>query len=157
MRPAILAAALAASACAMSDPDLSARTGTPSYRPAGAAPPALAAASSDLTGRVWFWQRTELDGRTIVAAAPDRYTLTFEGGGRVLVRADCNRGSGSYEVNASAMKLGPIALTRMGCPPGTQDAEFVQPLARATGYTISGSELVIALGSAGSMRFKATL
>jgi len=157
MKALLLLAGIALGACAMSDPDLSARSGAPAYRPTGAAPPTVGATSSDLTGRVWFWQRTELDGRTSVAAAPERYTLEFQGGGRVLVRADCNRGSASYEVNAASMKLGPVALTRIGCPAGTQDTEFVQPLARATGYTINGNELVIALGPAGSMRFKATL
>jgi len=154
----VIAAAIAASACAMNDPNLSARSGAPSYSGGAAArPPTLAASSSDLTGRPWHWQRTEVDGRSIVASAPDRYTLTFEGGGRVLVRADCNRGSGSYEINGASMKLGPAALTRMGCPAGTQDAEFVQPLVRVTSYAIDNGELVLTLGSSGSMRFKAAM
>jgi len=157
MRALLVVAALAASACAMSDPNLSARAGAPSYGGAGVLPPTLAASSNDLTSRTWHWQRTDVDGRTITASAPDRYTLTFEGGGRVSVRADCNRGSGSYEVNGTAMKMGPTALTRMGCPAGTQDAEFVQPLARVTGYAIANDELELTLGSAGSMRFKAAM
>jgi len=157
MRTAVLLATLVCGACAMNDPNLSQRTGAPSYSGAGLMPPTLAASSSDLTSRPWHWQRTEVDGRTIVAAAPDRYTLTFEGGGRVLVRADCNRGSGSYEVNGASMKLGAAALTRMACPAGTQDNDFVQPLARVTGYQIADGELVLALGGSGSMRFKAAM
>jgi heat shock protein HslJ len=157
MKSPIVIAALLASACAMSDPNLSQRSGTPAYSGAGLMPPTLAASASDLTSRPWHWQRTEIDGRTIVAAAPDRYTLTFEGGGRVLVRADCNRGSGSYEVNGPSMRLGPAALTRVGCPPGTQDNDFVQPLVRVTGYQIADGELVLALGGSGSMRFKAAM
>src|SRR5439155_1950553 len=95
----VLVAAVTATACAVSDPNLAARSGAPPYGAAGALPPTLGTSSNDLTSRTWHWQRTESDGRTVVATAPDRYTLTFQGGGRVAVRADCNRGSASYEVN----------------------------------------------------------
>ena len=87
--------------------------------PANAAPPVLAVASNEIVGPVWLWQRTQLaDGKLVTPAAPERYTLAFQGGGRVNLRADCNRGSGAYEVNGNAMKLGAAALTRMGCPAG---------------------------------------
>ena len=151
----ILFAALATSSCAGGDPNLSTRSGAPSYGAAGALPPTLGASSNDLTSRTWHWQRTQSGGDSVVASAPDRYTLTFQGGGRLAVRADCNRGSGSYEVNGTAMKVGPVALTRMGCPPGTQDAEFVQSLARVTSYSIADGELVLTLEGGGSARFKA--
>lgn len=151
----LVAAALATWGCAMRDPNLA---GAPSYAPAGALPPTLTASANELAIPTWQWQRTQLaDGRTIVAAAPERYTLRFEGGGRVLVRADCNRGSGSYEVNGNAMKLAPVALTRMGCPPGTQDSEFVQPLSRVASYAVSANELVLTLADGGTMRFKGQL
>jgi len=119
-------------------------------------PPTLTASANDLAIPAWQWQRTQLaDGRAIVASAPDRYTLKFEGGGRMLVRADCNRGSGAYEVNGGAMKIASVALTKIGCPPGSQDAEFVQPLSRVTGYAISDGNLVLNLGDGGTMRLKA--
>jgi heat shock protein HslJ len=81
--------------------------------------------------------------------------LAFQGGGRVNLRADCNRGSGAYEVNGNAMKLGAAALTRMGCPPGSQDAEFVAGLARVASYAIVDNELVLTLADGGTMRFRA--
>lgn len=152
-----LFAAVAAGACAMSDPNLSPRSGTPAYMPSNAMPPTLSAAANDLVGPTWQWERTQLgDGRSLVAAAPERYTLRFEGGGRVLLRADCNRGSGAYEVNGSAMKLGPTALSRMGCPAGTQDAEFAAPLVRVTGYAISDGALMLTLADGGTMRLRAS-
>ena len=85
--------ALGATACAVSDPNLSARSGAPTYGAAGALPPTLGASSNDLTSRTWHWQRTDSEGRTVVAATPDRYTLAFQAGGRVSVLADCNRGT----------------------------------------------------------------
>lgn len=149
--------AMAALACACADPNLSRQSGTPTYGTAGAMPPTLTPATNDLSIPTWQWQRMQrADGRAIAAAAPDRYTLKFEGGGRVLVRADCNRGSGAYEVNGGAMKLGPIALTKMGCPSDSQDAAFVQALSGVTGYSVNAGELVLALADGGTMTFRGT-
>ena len=153
-RHSIALAALLCAGC-MSDSSLSPRAGAPSYSPANAMPPTLSSAANDLGIPTWQWQRAKLaEGREIASTAPDRYTLKFEGGGRVVLRADCNRGSGSYEVNGGAMKLSPVALTKMACPPGSQDAEFVQALARVTGYAINDKELVLTLAGGGAMNFR---
>ena len=148
--PATLALALAA--CAAPG------TGGPAlpghvYAP----PPPLAAAADTLaTNVVWTWQGTQLqDGTRIVPDAPERYSLDFQPGGRVSVRADCNRGGGSYRLDDSALSFGPIALTKMMCPPGSRDAEFLQQLAAVASQSSTGTELVLTLqGNAGSMRFK---
>lgn len=153
LRSTIALAACLCAAC-MSDPNLSQRAGAPSYSPAGAMPPTLSSAANDLAIPTWQWQRATLDGRDVAASAPDRYTLKFEGGGRVQLRADCNRGSGSYEVNGAAMKLSPLALTKMGCPSGSQDTQFVQALSRVTSYAIDGKELVLTLAGGGTMVFR---
>jgi len=146
---------MATLACACADPNLSSQSGAPTYGAAGAMPPALGASANDLSIPTWQWQSTQLrDGRTIVAAAPDRYTLKFDGGGRVLVRADCNRGFGAYEVNGGAMRIAPIATTRMGCPPDSQDAAFMQGLSVVTDYSIKDRELVLTLANGGTMRLR---
>jgi heat shock protein HslJ len=90
----------------------------------------------------------------VAVASPERYTLAFQAGGRVLLRADCNRGSGSYEVNGSAMKMGPAATTKMGCPPDSQDGEFLRQLARVAGFSVAGGELVLTLRDGGTMRLR---
>ena len=152
-RIVVFAGAVAVSACAARDPAPAA--GAPAYVPSNAAPPVLDMASNEIVGPVWQWQRTEFPGgASVVAAAPERYTLVFQGGGRVLLRADCNRGSGAYEVNDTAMKLGAAALTRMGCPPDSQDGEFLRQLARVARYTVAGGELVLTLTDGGTMRFR---
>jgi len=123
--------------------------------PASALPPVVTPSSDQLVGPVWQWQRTQLGSApVVVAAAPERYTLAFDGGGRVNVRADCNRGGGSFEVNGAAMKFGAIALTRMGCPPGSQDGEFLRSLAQAARYTVDRGELVLTLANGAAMRFR---
>jgi len=151
-----LALAFTTAACSMRDANLAPGSGAPAYVPANATPPVLSAASNELVGPVWQWQRTLMsDGRSIAAAAPERYTLTFEGGGRVLLRADCNRGSGTYEINGSTMKFGPAALTRMGCPPGSQDGEFALSLSRVASFAVVDGELELQLADGATMRFRA--
>jgi heat shock protein HslJ len=127
----------------------------PAYVPANALPPVITAASDAIVGPVWQWQRTYLGSApAIVASAPERYSLSFDGGGRVNVRADCNRGSGSYEVDDTRIKFGAIALTRMACLPASQDAEFLRSLVQATAYTLDRGELVLTLADGAAMRFK---
>ena len=149
------AMALAATACQDMPQAGSAPGGAPPYVPANAMPPVVTAASNEIVGPVWQWQRTELGGAPpVVAAAPERYTLSFQGGGRVNVRADCNRGSGSYEVDSSQLKFGAIALTKMACPAGSQDADFLRMLVKATAYAIDRGDLALTLSDGASMRFR---
>ncbi len=148
--PAALALALAACAATESGgPPLPGRVDAP--------PPPLAAADDTLaTNVVWTWAGTQMkDGTRIVPDAPERYSLDFQPGGRVNVRADCNRGGGSYRLDEGALSFGPIALTKMMCPPGSRDADFLKQLAAVAGQSSRGAELVLTLqGDAGSMRFR---
>jgi len=123
-----------------------------------APPPPLAAAAAAETlpmGVVWSWQGTQMNNdMRFVPEAPERYTLEFLPGGKVGVRADCNRGNGSYQRDGNAIAIGPIALTRMMCPPGSRDAEFLQGLANVSAMLFRGSDLVLTLKvDSGSMRF----
>ncbi len=122
------------------------------------APPPTIAAAGDavLTGTVWSWQGTLMsDDKRIVPEAADRYTLLFDPGGMVSVRADCNRGSGTYTLNGNALSFGPIALTRMMCAPGYARRRIPQgPAGRFPRHLFSGNDLVLTLKyDSGSMRF----
>ena len=147
--------ALMTTGCQNVPPAGSASGSVPAYVPANAMPPVITVASDVIVGPVWQWQRTTLGSApAVVAAGPERYSLSFDGGGRVNVRADCNRGSGSYEVNGTQIKFGAIALTRMACPPPSQDAEFLRSLVQATSYGLDRGELVLTLSDGAAMRFK---
>jgi heat shock protein HslJ len=95
-------------------------------------PPLPSTGAADLIGPAWHWQRTDAThaADAAVVVAPERYTLEFTGDGRLLVVADCNRGSARYTQNADGrLALTPIAITKMGCPAGSQDALFMRQLA----------------------------
>lgn len=118
-------------------------------------PPMAAVGDALLTGTVWRWTGTLMsDDARITPDAPERYTLEFQPGGKVAVRADCNRGAGSYVLNGGALTFGPLAMTRAMCPPGSRDAEFLRGLAAVQGQLFRGSDLVLTLKlDSGSMFF----
>jgi heat shock protein HslJ len=121
-------------------------------------PPAINAENdaAGLAGRTWSWQETQFATRGRVAPdAPERYTLEFLADGRVQLRADCNRGGAQYQMAANrGLTLSPAATTKMGCPPGSQDSEFLRQLAQVDGYRIEAGNLVLTLKlDSGSMRF----
>jgi para-nitrobenzyl esterase len=150
--PLVLAAvALGAAACTASEPGPPVLPGYVNAPP----PPMAATGDAQLTKTVWSWQGTQMrDGSRITPDAPERYTLEFQPGGMLNVGADCNRGTASYLLNGSALTLGPIALTRMMCPPGSRDGEFLKGLGAVSGQSFSGNELVLTLkADSGSMRF----
>jgi heat shock protein HslJ len=111
---------------------------------------------SDIIGVTWEWVGLTTPVEQVKVDAPKRYTIRFDREGRVSVRADCNRGSASYSVSADRrIALGPIVLTRMGCPPGSQDARFVNEFGRATSYFLKDGDLFLELPiDSGTLRFR---
>jgi heat shock protein HslJ len=117
-------------------------------------PPLRIRAPEAVTGKVWQWERTVTPVETVESPAPDRYTLELAPNGRLLVRADCNRGTGAYRIGTGTLAIGPIATTRMACPPGSLDASYLGDLHRAAGFFVEGGQLFIELPvDSGTMRF----
>jgi len=122
------------------------------------APLAFAAtsqATSALAGPIWKWRSTDgRDGDRLVVADPSQYTLRFDGGGMLRVRADCNGGRGRYDAAADrSLALSDIATTKKGCGRGSQDRRFLADLREVVGYRVEGDALLLALRSGGTMRF----
>jgi heat shock protein HslJ len=105
-------------------------------------------------GPVWHWEVTVTPVEQVGVASADRYTLELQPGGVALVRADCNRGRGRYEIGPGRVKVGPIATTRMACSPGSLDSRYLQDLQRATTFFVEGGRLFLELPvDSGTMRF----
>jgi heat shock protein HslJ len=155
-RPIIFGSLFALAACAAMPNAGLAPANAPAYVPANSVPPVMTTTSSELVGPIWLWQRTlAASGPVTTPDAPQRYTLAFQSGGRVNVQADCNHGSGSFEVNGVQMKLGAVAMTRMACPAGGRDAEYLGALAQTVSYAFDQEGLVLILANGNSMRFRA--
>lgn len=96
-----------------------------------------------LVGTVWAWRATGGDGTRGGGASPDRYTIELLPDGAARVRADCNRGGGTYTANDVDLRFGPIATTKRGCAQGSRDREFLEALAKVEGYRFEGADLVL--------------
>lgn len=108
----------------------------------------------DAAAGAWQWETTVTPVETIGSGNSERYTLDLQPGGVALVRADCNRGRGTYEIGEGRIKFGPIATTRMACPPGSLDGRYLKDLERATTFFVEGGKLFLELPvDSGTMRF----
>jgi len=111
-------------------------------------PPSMPSAAQELGGGAWHWEGPE--GNPVPR---ERYTVEFTGDGRVLVLADCNRGSSRYTQDAGGrLTLAPIATTKMACPAGSQDTAFLRQLGAVEGYRVDAGTLQLQLRGGGTMR-----
>ncbi len=136
-----------------------AQTGAPRVPPA-AQPSFVAAPDSvmppDVAGVAWQWVSLTTPVDSVTVDAPERYTVRFDTAGRIAVRADCNRGSAPYAVTADRrLTFGPLALTKVACPPGSLSNRYARDLGRATRYFLKGGDLYLDLPvDSGTMRFR---
>lgn len=82
----------------------------------------------------------------VLPTAPDQYQLNFAADGRLAARIDCNRGSGAFLVlpgqgGMHRVKLGPIATTRMMCPPSALGPRLPRDIDGERSYRIEGGQL----------------
>lgn len=84
-------------------------------------------------------------------ADPPRYTIEFATDGRLLVQLDCNRGHATWKAepapDASAkrrsgsLQFGPLATTRMACPPGSLEPRLAAMLSYVRSFVIEDGQL----------------
>ncbi len=105
-------------------------------------------------GFVWKWEGTQTPVERIVPPDPTRYTLEFLPDTTVAAQIDCNRGHGKYTLNDQAISIGPLATTRMACPPGSLDGVFSKQLEAARHIFFRGDTLFMDLfADSGTMKF----
>lgn len=115
----------------------------------------VVAADARLTGTRWQWVRTVTPVELIEVLEPARYTLLLHAGGQAEIQFDCNAGSGDYEIIGHQLSFGPLAATRMACPPDSQDAVFMKQLGQVTTYFVNDGILYLEMPmDSGTMRFE---
>ena len=106
-------------------------------------------------GTTFAWLGTDAGGvRRNAPAEATRYTIAFDGSGRVVLRLDCNRGSAQWQREGERLALTPIASTKMMCPRGSLDVAYGADLAQVAGWRYDGSVLVLSGRDGSTMRFR---
>jgi heat shock protein HslJ len=112
-----------------------------------------------LVGITWCWRGTLMnDGANFVPADPNRYTIHFTSDGRTAVRADCNRGTGTYVLRGQTIEISRLGMTKAMCPPGSLDQRFLMNLGQVAIYSVRDGVLLLDLKfDSGTMRFSRLL
>jgi heat shock protein HslJ len=83
----------------------------------------------DITDREWLL--TEIHSFNDVAVMPGnpaQYVLQLFHNGTVLVKADCNRGTGTFELVGKQLMFHKIGYTRELCLPGSLSGQYINAL-----------------------------
>ena len=105
---------------------------------------------------VWQWEKTVTAGNSLVAPRDATlYTVQFMPDGALYIRADCNSGRGTYELVGESLTVGPLALTRAACAPGSLSEPFVGQIAGAVSLHVGEVELTVGLPDGSTMTFTA--
>src|SRR6266850_3977776 len=101
------------------------------------------------------WQLVKFQGGDDTVLRPDeksKYTLTFGADGSVSARIDCNRGHGTWtSAGHGQLELGPMAITRAMCPPGSLHDGIVKQLPYVRSYLIRDRNLFLSLMADGGV------
>jgi len=81
-----------------------------------------------------------------------RYTLAFAADGSATLRADCNRGTGTWTSQGpNQLQFGPIASTRAMCPPGSLADRYLQQFEWIRSYVLKDGHLFLATMADGAI------
>lgn len=101
------------------------------------------------------WQLVQFEGGDGTRLTPDdrtKYTIAFGNDGRVTVRIDCNRGGGTWRsAGAGQLAFGPLALTKVFCPPGSLHDQIVRQWPYVRTYMIRNGHLYLSLMADGGI------
>ena len=108
---------------------------------------------ADLAGSVWVAE--EIAGTPVTGDKP--ITLRFDADGSASGRGGCNSYGGSYTLAGDALGFGPLAATRMACPPAVMDQEqrYFDMLGKVTHYAVADDgALLLVTGEGKEVRLR---
>ena len=113
---------------------------------AGQPPPTLGGTSWQLV-RIQY-----MDDKVVTPDDRSKYTVAFGTDGRASMRIDCNRGSGSWKsAEPGQLVVGPLAVTRAMCPPGSLHDRVVKDMGYVRSYVIRDKHLFLSLMADGGI------
>lgn len=118
------------------------------------------AAASELAGSSWqllaIQSMDDAQGTTRIPSH-NRFILQFGHDGRASLQLDCNRGMGEYMLEpavagtSGSLKFGPIAATRVLCPPPRFDERVARDLPFVRSYKLQDGKLYLSLMADGGI------
>jgi heat shock protein HslJ len=118
------------------------------------APDVEAAASMELAGSSWQWVQVVTPVESVTVDNPENYLLEFMPDSLVSIQADCNSGTGTYEVDGSTISINITSTTLALCPEGSLSDQFIRNLNAAAIYFEQNGNLFIDLfADSGTMEF----
>ena len=125
-------------------------------RPAVTTPadePDAAVPDSGLGGTSWkLLKIMSMDDTTYTPDDPALYTLEFGRDGSMNLRADCNRGGGSWvSESAGHLQFVGIAATQAECAPDSIHVTYLRQFQWVRSYVIEGGHLFLATMADGSI------
>lgn len=111
------------------------------------------ASAQDLAGSRWHLvEIRSMNDKIQAPDTPSNYTIEFLPEGTVAIKADCNRGTGSWEtVGPGMIRFGPIAATRALCPPASISEAYLGQFERVRGYSFDAGNLLLATMADGAV------
>jgi heat shock protein HslJ len=111
------------------------------------------AVASELEATAWrLVNIASMDDTVYVPDDPARYTLELQPDGRASIRADCNRGTGTWtSEGASRLTFGAIAATRAMCTPGSLSDTYLAQFEWVRSYVLRDGHLFLATMADGSI------
>lgn len=95
------------------------------------------------------WRILTLNGAALPAEAATEASISFDAAtNKVAGTTGCNRLMGTYAVSGTGITFGPMATTRMACPPNNPEASLLTVLGSQTlTYQLSGNALTLLEGT----------
>ena len=117
------------------------------------------ALDDDLGGHRWVLSAIEPSGHSATDWAASQISAQFDvWGGRLSGNAGCNNYSAALAVSGDQMQVSPPAATRKACPSTTVmelEQEYLQRIANASAFTVTGDRLQLSLSDGSGMAFQA--
>jgi heat shock protein HslJ len=102
--------------------------------------------TAPLSGTSWRWEKFQgTTADTITVTQAGAYTIDFRPDGKVSIRADCNRGSGTYTIKGNDLAISIKVLTRAACPPESLSDRYIQHLNDVASYVFESGRLTLYL------------
>lgn len=100
-----------------------------------------------LAGTSWQLVRYEDSAGTILKPKdPGKYTIAFQKDGSARIRIDCNRGTATWKTDGRLnLELGPLALTKAKCGPGSLHDRLVGDWKHLQSYSMNKGHLLLLL------------